>query len=64
MSVAHKGFVDGRAREQEITRIVLADSDTDMVCLNSSKKLSPPSVFLKAFLDIFVCQIMVLVPLV
>ena len=59
MSVTLEGFVDGRAREQEITRIVLAASDTDMVCLNSSKKIEPPSLFLKAFLDIFVCQIMV-----
>ena len=51
MSVTHEVFVDGRASEQEITRIILADSDIDMVGLNSSKKMSALE---KSFLDIFV----------
>ena len=33
MSVTHERFVDGRASEQEITRMIRADSEPDMVCL-------------------------------
>lgn len=33
MSVTHEGFVDGRESEQEITRMMRADSEPDMVYL-------------------------------
>jgi len=33
MSVTHEGFVDGRESEHEITRMIRADSEPDMICL-------------------------------
>jgi len=33
MCVTHEGFVDASASEQEVTRMIRADSEPDMVCL-------------------------------
>lgn len=41
MSVTHEECADGKASEQEITRMIRADSDTEMVYLSNQYKLSP-----------------------
>lgn len=41
MSVTHEECADGKASEQEVTRMIRADSETEMVCFSNQYKLSP-----------------------